>query len=409
MISPDLQAFESEARAFLDEASMRRSGMTSDNVGDQGVEIELLKDRDPEQDAASIAAAKTWLRRRWEAGFGWIDGPVEHGGRGLPAAYAHLYRGLESQYEVPDLADFFIGMEIILPSITAHASDELRNAYLPAIRSGEINVCQLFSEPGAGSDLASVKTRAIRDGDGWRISGQKVWTSGAQFAQRGELLARTDPDKPKHRGITAFLVDMAADGVTVRPLRQMTGGAHFNEVFLDDVFVHDDHRIGEIDGGWAVATTTLMSEREALGRGEALAPYLELVGKLCRAVRRTGRGDDADLRQRLARAWSHAWLLSLPPGSDVAGPELSLSKLGAVALMRDISRLAFDVFGSSLTAGGGDPAAYQWSKYVTGVPGCSIAGGTDEVLRSIVAERVLGLPREADPTVKLAFREVRQG
>src|SRR4029453_5622605 len=194
-------------------------------------------------------------------------GPPELGGRGLPASYDRLYSALEARYEGPPQNFFGIRLGMVAPTIQAHAPGDVQKKYLPAMYRGDIVGCQLFSEPGAGSDLASLQTRAVRDGDEWRITGQKVWTSGAQYSDIGEIIARTDPDLPKHKGLTGFVVDMRAPGVEIRPLRQMTGGASFNEVFFTDVRIPDDHRLGDVGQGWTVALTTLMNERASIGAG----------------------------------------------------------------------------------------------------------------------------------------------
>jgi alkylation response protein AidB-like acyl-CoA dehydrogenase len=201
----------------------------------------------------------------FDAGFGWLSGPEEYGGRALSTEHERAFAEIESHYRFPAQTSFGIGLGMIAPTILAHATPEVRDRYLRAVERGDIVACQLFSEPIAGSDLAGIQTRAVRDGDEWIINGQKVWTSGAQYSDIGEIITRTSPDKPKHRGMTMFLIDMHAPGVEVRPLRQITGGASFNEVFLTDVRVPDTHRLGDVDGGWSVALTTLMNERASIG------------------------------------------------------------------------------------------------------------------------------------------------
>src|SRR5919106_2177740 len=263
-----LDAFSSEAKAFLDANAEPRPeekfawGEGSDRVG-------LLEEKTPEQAAADLAAAKDWKAREFDAGFGWISGPGEYGGRALPKEYDRTYAAVRSEYKIPSQEPFIIGLGMVAPTILAHAIPDVKERYLRALYRGDIVGCQLFSEPVAGSDLAGIQTRAVRDGDEWVLTGQKVWTSGAQYSDIGEIITRTSPDKPKHKGLTMFLVDMKAPGVDVRPLRQMTGGASFNEVFFDDVRVPDSHRLGDVDEGWTVALTTLMNERAAIGGGGA--------------------------------------------------------------------------------------------------------------------------------------------
>ncbi len=267
-ISPD--QFESEARAFLDANAARRPpetfvwGEGSDHVG-------LFPERTPEQALADLAHARSWAQTAFDAGFGWITGPPAYGGRGLSREYQRIFNGVASDYRIPSQAVFGIGLGMVAPTILAHANEGVKQAYLRKMYRGDIVACQLFSEPGAGSDLASLQTKAVRDGEEWVVTGQKVWTSGAQLSDIGEIICRTDPDLPKHRGLTGFVVDMHAPGVEVRPLRQMTGGASFNEVFFTEVRVPDSHRLGDVNGGWTVALTTLMNERAAIGGGGAVA------------------------------------------------------------------------------------------------------------------------------------------
>nr|MBA2624727.1 acyl-CoA dehydrogenase family protein [Acidimicrobiia bacterium] len=218
------ESFRDEAVAFLEANATPRSeekfvwGEGSDKVA-------LFDEKARETEQRQLEEAKAWRAKRFDAGLGWISGPEEYGGRGLPASYDRLYSSLEARYEVPNQSFFGIGLGMVAPTILAHAAEETRARYLPGMYRGDIVGCQLFSEPGAGSDLASLQARAERDGDEWRVTGQKVWTSGAQYSDIGEVICRTDADLPKHKGLTGFVVDMHAPGVEVRPLRQMTGGA----------------------------------------------------------------------------------------------------------------------------------------------------------------------------------------
>ena len=227
--------------------------------------VSLYEEQSPKEERAKVAAAKAWRKRRFDADLGWITGPAEYGGRDLPKEYEQIYLSLEDGYAVPEQGCLGVGLGMVVPTILAHGTESARRSYLPQLLGADIVGCQLFSEPGSGSDLASVSTRAIRDGDGWLITGQKVWTSGAHYSDIGEILCRTDTAAPKHKGLTAFVVDMHASGVDVRPLRQMTGGSSFNEVFLDNVFVSDSDRLGPVNEGWGVAQTTLMNERASIG------------------------------------------------------------------------------------------------------------------------------------------------
>ncbi len=266
-------------------------GQGSDNVA-------LFPERTPEQDAAELASARDWARRVFDAGFGWITGPPAYGVADCPATIQRIFNAVGAGYRTPSMAVYGIGLGMVAPTILAHATEEVRRAYLLPMYRGDIVGCQLFSEPSAGSDLASLQTRAVRDGDEWIINGQKVWTSGAHLSDIGEIICRTDPELPKHRGLTGFVIDMHSPGVEVRPLRQMTGGASFNEVFFTDARVPDSHRLGEVNGGRTVALTTLMNERAAIGGGGGLG--LPTSRRLVDLARARGRSDDPLIRQRLA-------------------------------------------------------------------------------------------------------------
>ena len=336
---------------------------------------------------------------------GWISGPPAYGGRGLPREYERLYGTLASRYELPSLGVYGIGLGMVAPTILDHGTEEVKQAYLRSMYRGDIVACQLFSEPSSGSDLASLQTRAVRDGDEWIVTGQKVWTSGAQVSDIGEIICRPDPELPKHRGLTGFVVDMHAPGVEVRPLRQMTGGASFNEVFFTEVRVPDSHRLGEVNGGWTVALTTLMNERAAIGGGSG-GVGLPTPSRLIRLAQALGRSQDPLIRQQLASIFVHdrvAQYTNLRAMARIAvgelpGPELSLAKLSLTANMTRTSDLVSSVIGPALVADTGTWGTYAWSEFVLGAPGLRIAGGTDEVRRNIIGERVLGLPKEPSPT-----------
>jgi acyl-CoA dehydrogenase len=289
---------------------------------------------------------------------------------------------------------------MVAPTILAHAIPEVKERYLRSLYRGDLVACQLFSEPAAGSDLAGIQTRAMRDGDEWVISGQKVWTSGAQQSDLGEIITRTSVDKPKHKGLTMLLVDMKAPGVTVRPLRQMTGGASFNEVFFDEVRVHDSHRLGDVDEGWTVALTTLMNERAAIGggignRATSLTRFVELARYL-------GRADDPLVRQQLADSYvklqvaryTNQRAMAKIRAGQLPGPEMSIAKLAMTQNFQRLTDMLSGMLGPRLTADTGEWGTYAFGELVLGVPGMRVAGGTDEVMRNIVGERVLGLPKE---------------
>ena len=262
-----IEQFEKEALAWLESVAERRPVEKAFVWGEGSDNFYREKDRD--QEAKNAEEAKVWRQKKFDAGFGWISGPKEYGGRALPAAYDRLYNQLEVQFRVPDNGPFGISLGMVTPTIQAHGSQTARDAYVRRLWRGEMIACQLFSEPGAGSDLASLTTKAEKDGDVWVITGQKVWTTGAHYSDIGEIIARTDWDLPKHKGLTGFIVDMKDPNVEIRPLKQMTGGASFNEIFFNEVRVPDDHRLGDVNNGWNVALTTLTNERASIGTGNA--------------------------------------------------------------------------------------------------------------------------------------------
>jgi alkylation response protein AidB-like acyl-CoA dehydrogenase len=400
--TPTLEEFEAEARAFLDTHATPKAeqrfawGLGSDRVG-------IFPEKTREEEQAEVAAARAWRTTAFDAGFGWITGPARYGGRELPGSYERAWQSLVARYDTPSMMPFGIGLGMIAPTILAHATDATRERYLRSMYRGDVIACQLFSEPGAGSDLASLQTRAERDGDEWVVTGQKVWTSGAQYADIGEIVCRTDPDAPKHKGLTAFVVDMRAPGVEVRPLRQMTGGASFNEVFFTEVRVPDDHRLGDVNGGWTVALTTLMNERAAIGGG-GLGAGAGAMGwaRLIELLRYLGKDKDPLLRQQLAEVYAHTSaaryttlraMATLKAGG-LPGPELSTAKLALTNNMQRVARFVEHALGPRITADLGEWGTYAWAEFVLGVPGMRVAGGTDEVMRNIIGERVLGLPKE---------------
>jgi alkylation response protein AidB-like acyl-CoA dehydrogenase len=399
MISID--EFRAEAIAFLDAnaESHREVRLTWGEGSDQ---VSLFPELSPEEEATLVKAAKEWRVKVYDAGFGWISGPPEYGGRGLPREYERVWQSLESGYDTPSQGPFGIGLGMIAPTIAAHAVEAVKQRYLPAMYRGDVIACQLFSEPVAGSDLAGIQTRALRDGDEWVLNGQKVWTSGAQYSDIGEIITRTstDPDS-RHRGLTMFVVDMHAPGVEVRPLRQMTGGASFNEVFFTDVRVPGEFLLGDVDQGWTVALTTLMNERMAIGGG-SIAPGQGLSQRLQQLARHLDRAADPGVRQALADIYINSSVARFTTMRAVAklragqlpGPEASTLKLALTNNLQRISTAVSSILGPRLIADTGEWGTYAWADMLLGVPGLRVAGGTDEVMRNIVGERVLGLPKE---------------
>ncbi len=357
--------------------------------------------------AARMQAARAWQARKAAAGFGAITWPQAFGGRGGTPMQEVIWRQEEGRFDVPTNA-FAVSLGMVIPSLFVHASPEVRQAHVGPALHGQHLWCQLLSEPGAGSDLGMVRTRAERctDGrDGWLLHGQKVWTTLAQFADYGMVLARTDPSVPKFEGLTSFWIDMRAPGVTVRPIRQANGEAEFNEVFLDGVFVPDAQRVGAPGQGWKVTMTALMNER--LSIGGVMPPELwRTAAGLMQAARLGGRSalEDPRLRERLAELYLQAqglWLLqcrgltALGRGKE-PGPELSVAKIVGARTLLDFARLAIDLQGPRgvLTATELGEGWELVDRLWFGASGMRIAGGTDEIVKNSVGERVLGLPPE---------------
>ncbi|MEU1663684.1 acyl-CoA dehydrogenase family protein [Streptomyces sparsogenes] len=352
-----------------------------------------------------------FLRARFDAGLAWVHYPPGLGGLGAPRA---LQAVVDAELEAAGAPDndprrIGIGLGMAAPTILGFGTDEQRTRLLRPLWTGEEVWCQLFSEPGAGSDLAALATRAVRDGDTWVVDGQKVWTSSAHLARWAILIARTDPDLPKHRGITYFICDMTDPGVEVRPLRQITGEAEFNEVFLTGVRIPDSRRLGEVGEGWKVARTTLMNERVAIGGGR-LPREGGMIGKLAGAWRERPELRTHDLHQRLLGLWVDAEAARLAGerlrqqlAIGQPGPEGSAMKLAFARLNQEISGLEVELLGEEgllyddwtqrrpeLVDFTGREAGYRYLR----AKGNSIEGGTSEVLLNIIAERVLGLPPE---------------
>jgi alkylation response protein AidB-like acyl-CoA dehydrogenase len=363
--------------------------------------VRTVRGKDHEGELAHLAEARAWQRQMVEAGYAAVHWPVEYGGRGLAPSMAVIVEQERARYDVPRNA-FMVGIDMAGPTLMAHGDAHQQARWLPATLTGEAHWCQLFSEPNAGSDLASLQTRAVRDGDEWVVTGQKVWTSQAHVAQLGMLLARTDPDAARpHDAITFFVVDMDSPGIDVRPLAQIDGAVHFNEVFLDEVRIPADRVVGEVHGGWSVARTTLSSERTAIGGGGMVA-----VDDVAALARRNGANRDPVLRQELARLHTREelqrWLgyrvrTAVAQGRSPAA-EGSVMKLLNSHHVAHLGDVVLAVQGAAATLWDDDALdagfwqdvfLYQWSS--------RIGGGTEQIQRNIIAERILGLPRDPRP------------
>ena len=305
-------------------------------------------------------------------------------------------------------------LHLVAPTIARFGTDQQQRDLIPRfLRTSEL-CCQLFSEPNAGSDLAGLATRAVRDGDSWVINGQKTWSSGARFSQWGELICRTDPSVPKHAGQTAFVIPMDLPGITIVPIRQMSGGASFNEVFFDHVRVDDTHRLGEVGEGWKVALTTLGFERGTSGSdrgGQTVGASWHQIRQLANWL---GADDDPVVRQELADLYIRDRIRSYLAGRTAAvteaggqpGPEASASKLLWTQWMTRCGDVAARILGPRLTADTGEWGTFVWNEHLLGAPGYRIAGGSDEIQRNIIGERVLGLPGEPRVDRGIPFSDV---
>lgn len=377
----------------------------------------LFAERD---DEGFLEQARTWQAKKYDAGWAGITWPKEYGGQGGTPIHQIIWNQEAAHYEAPEQV-FVIGLGMGGPTLMAHGTDELKDQLLPPLLRGDEIWCQLFSEPAAGSDVGACRTRAVRDGDHWLVNGQKVWTSGAHYSRWGMLLARTDLDVPKHRGLTYFMLDMTTPGVEVRPLKQMTGGSNFNEVFFTDVRIPDTHRVDEVGNGWSVALTTLMNERMSIGTGSELGTTdINRLIELAKSRHVDGRPAISDpvIRQELMQLymWSEALrfvgyraVTAISKG-QIPGPEGSIGKLAAARLGRRAADLALAILGGDGLLHQGDTIDKGlWQLSLLGNPAMRIAGGSDEIQRNIIGERVLGLPGEPRVDRDVPFRDVATG
>jgi alkylation response protein AidB-like acyl-CoA dehydrogenase len=374
-------------------------------------------------DAEMTRIARAWMAARADAGFAGFGLPESIGGRPGSPMEEVIFLEEQRSHPMARVEIMTLGTGMALPTILAHGQPEHLAALGRSTVRGDTVWCQLFSEPGAGSDLAGIRTSAVREGDAWRVNGQKVWTSGAFFADWGLLLTRTDSSVPKHRGLTYFLLDMKSPGVDVRPLRQLGGRAEFNEVFLTDVRIPDSLRLGEIGKGWAVAMTTLSNERLAL-TGDA-AVGRNLVAPLLRLARRTvgpGGGmliDDAGFRERLASYYvavagvdhiSARITTTLSRGGS-PGPEATVGKMTLTRLLQSMATFGMDLAGIAGTVVDreGDADLYEIQQGLLLAPGYRMGGGTEEIGKNVIAERVLGLPADIRVDKDVPFNQLGAG
>ena len=403
--TPDEAAFRAKARAFLEANAERR---------EPG---EVTGYRRGQDAPDALEKAKAFQAKKADAGFAGIAWPKEWGGQGSTQIQQVIYNQEEANYKV-DTSFFTIGIGMCIPTLCTWGTDAQRDRYArPGLRADEV-WCQLFSEPGGGSDLAALRTRAVRDGDDWIINGQKIWTSGAHYCDYGILVARSDFDAAKHEGLTFFFLDMKSPGIEIKPIRQMSGASHFNEVYFNDVRIPDSQRLGPVGAGWKVSITTLMNERFAVG--ESPGPDVKELIDLARTVHlENGLAiEDTAVQERIAdwyvrtqglRFTKFRTMTSLSRG-ETPGPESSIGKLVSASKLQDIASYGLDLMGmAGVTANKDMPLEGIFEEALLYSPALRIAGGTDEILRNIIAERVLGLPADIRVDKGIPFTKVPTG
>jgi alkylation response protein AidB-like acyl-CoA dehydrogenase len=366
-----------------------------------------------------IEQCKLWQKRKYDAGWACIRWPKEFGGRGASAIEQVILSQEEAKFDVP-AGVFSIGQGMAAPTLMTWADEAAKERYLPKLASGEEIWCQLFSEPAGGSDLAALRTKAEKDGDEWVINGQKIWTSGAHYSDFGILVVRTDPSVPKHKGLSYFYLDMKSPGVEIKPIKQISGDANFNEVYFTDVRIPDSQRLGEVGQGWQVSLTTLMNERASIGGGGSAVGF-DSVFKLAQKVDIDGEPaiKNAAVRAKLAdwyckeaglKYTGYRSMSALSRG-EIPGPENSIGKLVGAPKTQDMASFAIDLMemsGAIWDDAFAEEAGLFQGTYM-GIPGLRIAGGTDEIMANIIAERVLGLPQEPRMDKGIPFSQVPTG
>ena len=390
--------FRSKIESFFSEQTTQ-TDQSQDGIGDA--------------DTTSLDKAKSFQMDLSQAGLAGITFPEEYGGAGLSDTHQEIFNEVSASWHMPT-SPLSISHGMCLPMLNQFGTHEQKLRFMPDNISGKTIWCQLFSEPGAGSDVASLSTRAVLDGDQWVINGQKVWTSGAHYCDYGLVVARTDPSLPKHRGLTMFIVDMSDPAVEIRPLKQISGGSGFNEVFFTDLHIPKNFQLGELNQGWNLAISMLMFERVSIG-ASAGGLNTDRSPDLIRLAQDSGQANDPIIRQKLTDLWIKEKIKGFigqrirdaVSAGQVPGPEGSIAKLNGAL----IARLARDTSISLVKAeaqawDAENENGEQWANACLGAAGISIAGGTDEVQRNIIGERVLGLPKEPDPFKGAAWEDV---
>ncbi len=403
--TPEEAAFRAEARAFLAANAPLKAG-SRPVLRQSGV------------DAESVARCKAWQALKADAGFAGLTWPKRFGGREASPILQVIYNQEEEDFVVPR-GLFEIGLGMCIPTMMTYAAPEQLDRYVrPALRGEEV-WCQLFSEPAGGSDLAALRTRAERDGDSWIINGQKIWTSGAHLSDFGIIVVRTDPNVPKHEGLSFFFLDMRSPGIDIRPIHQMSGASHFNEVFFTDVRVPDSQRLGGVGQGWRVSLTTLMNERLAVG--DEQRPGVDDLLELSRSARIDGKPaiQSSAVRERIASWYAQSQglkftrfrtMTALSKG-ETPGPENSIHKLVNASKLQDIASYGLDLMGEAGLVMDDDlaEAFAMFQAAMLSSPSSRIAGGSDEILRNIIAERVLGMPADIRVDKNKPFNQVPTG
>ncbi len=402
--TPEEAEFRAEARVWLAEnAEPKTPG-----------KVYKYKRGEPEL----IPAARAWEAKKFEGGFSGIALPKEYGGRGETRLQQIIFAEEEANYLIPPPV-FSISHGMAVPTMLTYATEDQKQRYVPATLRGDEIWCQLFSEPAGGSDLAGLRTRSVRDGDEWVINGQKIWTSGAHYADMAILVTRSDPDAPKHRGLTYFFLDMKSPGIEIRPIKQISGFANFNEVFMTDLRIPDTQRLGDVGQGWQVAITTLMNER--VSSGVRPAPDFEDIFQLARDIELEDGPAIADpaVREKLADWYIksqgvkliHARLMTALSRGERPGPENSISKLVSSFRRQEIAHFGMDLMDMSgaMTDPEKMPSRALYQQALLDSPGGRIAAGSDEILRNIISERVLGLPPDIRVDKELPFNQLPTG
>ena len=402
--TPQEAEFRAKCRAWLEANAELKTKKTNSaknmNIGNKSL----------------LEAAAEWQKKKYDAGWAMIHWPKEFGGIGATPIERIIWAQEESKFNVPK-GIYEIGLGMAGPVMMEYASDEQKERYLPPMAEGKEIWCQLFSEPSAGSDVAGLRSKAVQDGENWIVNGQKVWTSGAHFSDFGILVVRHDPGLEKHKGLTFFFVDMKSPGIEVKPIKQLTGGSSFNEVYFNDVVIPDSQRLGEIGDGWKVAITTLMNERLAVGDADGVDANEAF--ELAKKHDKDGEQliDNNAVRESIADWYCEASglkntklrTMSALSRGDTPGPEASITKIVSANKLQAIGNFGMDSSDMSGMLMDEKSDFIKFQMAWMGAAGLRIAGGTDEILKNIIAERVLGLPQEARADKGLAFKDIPSG